>query len=44
MHAKAIAHAKSSLWLKKENFKKHVKVSSTNAFELFCAKNRSKRH
>ena len=38
MHAKAIAHAKSSLWLKNSNSKKHVKIHSTNHFELFCAK------
>ena len=43
MHAKAIAHAKSSLWLKKLNSKKHVKIHSTNHFELFCAKTRSKK-
>ena len=41
-HAKAIAHAKSSLWLKNFNFKKHVKIYSTNHSQLFSAKNRSK--
>ena len=44
MHAKAIAHAKSSLWLKNSNSKKHVKIHSTNHFELFCAKNCFKKH
>ena len=29
-HAKAIAHAKSSLWVKNSNSKKHVKIHSTN--------------
>ena len=43
-HAKAIAHAKSSLWVKNSNSKKHVKILSTNDLELFCAKNRSKKH
>ena len=38
MHAKAIAHAKSSLWLKNSNSKKHVKIHSTNHLQLFCAK------
>ena len=41
-HAKAIAFAKSSLWVKNYNSKKHVKIHSTNHLELFCAKNRSK--
>ena len=44
MHAKAIAHAKSSLWLKNLNSKKHVKIHSTNHLQLFSAKNRSKKH
>ena len=43
-HAKAIAHAKSSLWVKNSNSKKHVKIHSTNKLNLFCAKNRSKKH
>ena len=43
-HAKAIAHAKSSLWLKNCNSKNHVKIHSTNHLELFCAKNRFKKH
>ena len=37
-YAKAIAHAKSSLWLKNSNSKKHVKIHSTNHLQLFCAK------
>ena len=37
-HAKAIAFAKSLLWVKNLNSKKHVKINSTNHFELFCAK------
>ena len=40
-HAKAIAYAKSSLWLKNYNSKKHIKIHSRNTLELFCAKNRS---
>ena len=41
-HPKAITYAKSSLWLKNLNSKKHVKIHSTNHLQLFCAKNRSK--
>ena len=37
-HAKAIAHAKSSLWVKNLNSKKYVKIHSTNHLELFCEK------
>ena len=43
-HAKAIGHAKCSVWVKNKNSKKHVKIHSTNHFEIFCAKNRSKKH
>ena len=43
-HAKAIAHAKSSLWVKNLNSKKHVKMDFKNHLELFCAKNRPKKH
>ena len=43
-HAKAIAHAKSSLWVKNLNSKKYVKIHSTDHLELFCAKIRSKKH
>ena len=39
-HAKAIAHAKSSLWVKNLNSKKYVKIHSTNHIEIFSAKNR----
>ena len=37
-HAKAIAHAKSSLWVKNYNSRKHVKIHSTNHLKLFYAK------
>ena len=37
-HAKAIAHAKSSLWVKNYNCKKHVKIHSTNHLQLLSAK------
>ena len=43
-HAKAIAHAKSSLWVKNSNSKKHVKIHSTTHSQLFCAKNCFKKH
>ena len=43
-YEKAIAHAKFSLWVKNWNLKKDVKIVSTNDFELFCVKNRSKKH
>ena len=43
-HAKAIAHAKSSLWVKNSNSEIYVKIHSRNDLELFCAKNRSKKH
>ena len=36
--AKAIAHAKSSLWLKNLNSEKHVKIHFTNHFNFFFAK------
>ena len=42
--AKAIAHAKSSLWVKNLKLKKDVKIHCTNHLELFCAKNRCKKH
>mgnify|MGYP007058849539 CR=1 FL=1 len=42
-HAKAIAHPKSSLWVKNQNSKKHVKIHSTNHLQLLCAKSRSKK-
>ena len=43
-HAKAIAHAKSSFCVKISNSKKHVKIHSKNHLQLFCAKNRCKKH
>ena len=43
-HAKAIAHAKSSLWVKNQNSSKHVKINSTNHLQCFCAKKSSKKH
>ena len=43
-HAKAIAPGKWSVSDKNQNSKKHVKIHSTNSLELFCAKNRSKKH
>ena len=43
-HPNAIAHAKSSLWVKNLNSKNHLKIHSTNHLQLFSAKNRSKKH
>ena len=40
-HAKAIAHAKSSLWVKNYNSRKHVKIHSTNHLKLFYAKKKA---
>ena len=42
-NAKAIAHAKYSVWVKKYNCLKHVKNVSTNTLKLFYAKNGSKK-
>ena len=42
--AKAIDFAKWSVWLKKSNGQKRAKNDSTSTLELFCAKNRLKRH
>ena len=42
-NAKAIAHAKYSLWVKKKNGLKHAKSVSTNTVKLFYAKNGSKK-
>ena len=33
-HAKAIAHAKSTLWVKNENSKKHVKIHPINHLHM----------
>ena len=43
-HAKAIAFAKWSLWVKNLKCQKHEKNDSTRSLELFCAKNRSEKH
>ena len=39
LSAKGIAHAKYSLWVKKQNCLKHAKNVSTNTLKLFYAKN-----
>ena len=41
--AKAIAHAKYSVWVKKYNYLKHAKNVSTNTLKLFYANNGSKK-
>ena len=52
-HAKAIADALFSLWVKNQNSKKNVKIhstnhlqriTSTNHLQLLSEKNRSKKH
>ena len=43
-HAKAIAFAKWSVWVKNLKCQKHAKNNSTRTLELFCAKNGSKKH
>ena len=42
--AKPIDFAKWSVWLKKSNGLKRAKNDSTSTLELFCAKNRCKKH
>ena len=42
-NAKAIAHAKYSVWVKKKSCLKHAKNLSKNTWELFYAKNSSKK-
>ena len=42
--AKAIDFATWSVWLKNSNGQKRVKKDSTSTLELFCAKNRWKKH
>ena len=42
-HAKSIAHGKWAVWRQKK-FQKHVKIHFTNHFEVFCGKNRWKKH
>ena len=43
-YAKAIAFAKWSFWVKSSKFQKHLKNHSARTLQLFCAKNRSKKH
>ena len=43
-HAKAIAFAKWSVWVKNLKCQKGAKNDSTTTLELLCAKNRSKKH
>ena len=43
-HAKAVAQAKSSLWVQNYNSKKHVKIHSTIHLGLFCSKKRSQKN
>ena len=43
-HAKAITFAKCSVWVKNQKCQKHAKNHCTRTLELFCAKNRSKKH
>ena len=40
-HAKAVAHAKSSLGVKKKNSKKLLKIHSTNHLQLLCEKKKT---
>ena len=40
LDAKAIAHAKYSVWVKKENCLKHAKNVSTNTLKFFYSKKR----
>ena len=42
-NARTIPHAKYSVWVKKYNGLKHVKNVSANTFNLFYAKNGSKK-
>ena len=42
-HAKAIAFAKLSVWVKNQNCQQDAKTHSTRVLKLFCAKNRSKK-
>ena len=42
--AKAIDFAKWSVWVKNSNGQKRAKNDSTSTLELFCAKNRCKKH
>ena len=42
--AKAVDFAKCSVWVKTSNGQKSLKNDSTSTLELFCAKNRCKKH
>ena len=42
--AKAIDFAKRSVWVKNSNGQKRAKKDCTSTLELFCAKNRLKKH
>ena len=42
--AKAIDFAKWSVWVRTSNDQKRAKNDSTRTLELFCAKNRLKKH
>ena len=42
--AKAIDFAKWSVWVRTSNEQKRAKNDSTKTLELFCAKNRLKKH
>ena len=42
--AKAIEFAKWSVWVKNSNGQKRAKKDCTSTLELFCAKNRFKKH
>ena len=44
MHAKNIAHAKSSLWLKKLKFQKKCQNPFYKSFRIVLCKNRPKKH
>ena len=43
-HAKAIAFAKWSVWVKNKNGQKHAQNGCTRGLELFCAKSRCEKH
>ena len=43
-HAKAIAFAHWSVWVKNSKFQKHPKNHSARTLDLLCAKDRSKKH
>ena len=43
-HAKAIAFAKWSVWVKNQKCQKHANNHSKRILKLFCAKNRSRKH